>query len=80
MTWSKVYQMITKWIFSESAWKGLLKNVQDEIPPLEAEKFTKQKCKQFTGHPVKYIILAFVNIFPSTLVGRWVEKLPIFII
>ena len=35
--------MITKWIFPDSNWKGLLKNIQDGISrPLKAEKFTKQ--------------------------------------
>ena len=39
--------MITKWIFFESARKGLLKNVQDEISrPLESREIQKTKVER----------------------------------
>ena len=54
ISWSRFDQIITKWMFSKSTWKALLKNVQDGISrPLGSRKIQKNKSGNgFGGHPV----------------------------
>ena len=47
ISWSRFYQIITKWIFLESTRKELLKNVQDRISKLLGGREI-QKTKVYT--------------------------------
>ena len=45
ISWSRFNQIIKSWIFLKSTWKGLLKNVQDEISrPLGSREIQKTKA------------------------------------
>ena len=54
ISWSRFYQIITKWIFLESKRKELLKIVQYGISrPLGSRENKKNKSvNSFAGHPV----------------------------